>query len=260
MANARFLLENKLATATVLNGTAGTPTPPARTEVDPFVMERALNSDRRSVWKLDAENGTYFPYGYQLDLDAGASTTLDCIALGGLSCPGGEIVEIKVGYLNAYPSGGYNEVAGVVLSGSAERDGVAVFTSTSKRYWFVWIDATASPVIGSLRGGLMMDVGAAPNFGSQMTPFRNRVEQQLEDGSILINELGPDGADFSLNFSPILESSGALLLNLQKTAGSVTYVDPDDVGYEVFLKGGRVNIVRLGGGVVSASLELGRCP
>lgn len=260
MANARFLLENKFTTASVLNGTGGSPTPPVRTEVAPWLMERALNSDRRSVWKLDAENGTFYPYGYQIDIDLGTATAVDCIALGGLSCPGGEIVEIWVGYANSYPTSSYQTMGSINLAATVERDAVVTFSSQSKRYWFVWIDATAPPVIGCVRGGTMLNVGAAPNFGSQMAAFRNRIEQTLEDGSVLINELGPDGADFSLNFSPVLEATGVLLKKLQQTSGTFVYVDPSGIGYEVFLKGGRVNIASAGGGLVSVNVDLGRCP
>lgn len=262
MANARFLLENKFATASVLNGTGGSPTPPVRTEVAPWLMERALNSDRRSVWKLDTENATAVGYGYQIDIDLGSSQAVDCIALGGLSCPGGEIIEIAVGYANSYPTGSYTQMGSINLAALKERDVVFPFISASKRYWYAWIDATAPPVVGSFKGGAMLDIGAAPNFGAQMSPFRNRIEQTLEDGSVLINELGDEGADFSLTFSPVPVATGNLLRQLQKTSGSFVYVDPTNYGfgYDVFLKGGRVNVASVGGGLVSVSLELGRCP
>lgn len=260
MANARFLLENIFENATVLNGTGGSPTPPARSEVAPFVTERVLNRDRRSVMKFDTSNGTYFAGGYQIDLDTGSNVSADCIALGGLSCPGGEIIEIHVGYANSYPTSSYFFLGSINLAATTERDAVIPFVSASKRYWCVWIDATASPVVGCVRGGTMLNVGAAPNFGSQMSAFRNRIEQTLEDGTVLINELGDEGADFSLSFSPVLEYNGTLLRQVEKKSGTFIYVDPSNIGYEVFLKGGRINITPIGGGMVNVGMELGRCP
>lgn len=262
MANARFLLTNLASTATVKNGTGGSPTPPARSEEAPFTMERALNGDRRSLWKANAANDVlYFGTDYQLDLDLGSVTSVSAVHIGGMSCPGGAISSLEVGYFASYPSS-TAIVLGTVnfSSGSFPRDYTFTFNSVSARYLYVWIGASASPVIGNVFPAEVLDVGAAPNFGSQTSHFRNRIEQQLEDGSVLINELGYEGADFSLNFSPVLEATWTLLRRLEQASGTIVYVDPDNVGYEVYLKGGRVNVSKLGGGLFSVSFELGRCP
>lgn len=260
MANARFLLTNLASTATVKNGTGGSPTPPARTEISPFTMERALNDDRRSLWKLDAPNDVIFGGSYQLDLDLGSSKAVTCMGLHGLSCPGGEITSISFGSMNSYPTSSYSELGFASGAGVLARDVVVTFPSTAKRYWYFWVEATASPVIGKVSLGTHLDIGAAPNFGSEFAPFGNRIEQTLEDGSVLVNELGDDGGDFSLSFQPVENIVLANLNLVQQTRGTVVYIDPDDNGYEVFLKGRRLRIARLGGGLYSAGLDLGRCP
>lgn len=260
MANARFLLTNLAASATVKNGTGGSPTPPARSEVSPFVMERVLNDDRRSLWKLDAPNDTIVGGSYQLDLDLGSSQAATCMGLHGLSCPGGEITAISFGFMSTYPTSSYVEILPVTGATTLERDVVVTFPSVSKRYWYYWIEATAAPVVGKVSLGTHLDVGAAPNFGSSFTPFRNRIEQTLEDGSVLVNELGDSGGDFSLSFSPVTLATFANFRTLQQARGTMIYIDPDENGYEVFLKGGRLQSSKLGGDLYSVSLELGRCP
>ena len=261
MANARFLLTNLASSATIKNGTGGSPTPPARSEEAPFVMERALNGDRRSLWKSDAANDVlYFGTDYQVDLDLGSAVAVSAVHVGGMSCPGGVITSMEVGYFASYPSTTPVVLGNINFGGTTPRDHTFTFNAVSARYLYLWIGASASPIIGNIFPAQMLDVGAAPNFGGQTSHFRNRIEQQLEDGSMLINELGYEGADFSLSFSPVLEATGTLLRRLEQAPGTIVYVDPDDVGYEVYLKGGRINVAKLGGGLVSVSFELGRCP
>ena len=256
MATARFILANLAENATLLNGTGGAPTPPVRSEVSPFTMERALNSERRSLWKAGAQNSVGSP-GWQLDLDLGAAASINAAAVHGIRCPGGVINAIAAGYLDTYPSLTYVYIGGMVLNG---RDAHITFSTFSKRYWSFFIDATAAPIIGRVKLGTILDIGLAPNPGSESSPFRNRVETQLEDGSISLNELGDPGHDFSLAFDPVTPIYRDRLESLHAHPGTLTYIDPRNRCFETFLRQGRVGSTSNGENAAGNRVEMGRCP
>ncbi len=260
MATCRFILENLLAGASVLNGTAGSPTPPARSEVAPFVMERALNSDRRSLWQANAPNATagfpFFGSGYQIELDAGANVTLDTFAFHGLSCPGGTINLIHVGTHPAYPSALYNTMADTSDYGPIVRDAcITTSVPQTARYWWIWFDSSAAPVVGRIVGGLKVDLGVAPNPGAETTTFQNRIEQSMQDGSVNVNSLGYPGKRFTWNFDPILVGTRNLIRSVAAAPASVSYIDPDNICHEALISGGSVKVVRHYDGLYGASME-----
>lgn len=256
MGTCRFILTNYAETATVKNGTGGSPTPPARTEVSPFVMERALNSDRRSLWKLGAANaGTE----WQVDLDLGSAKAVDGAAVHGISCPGGTISAIWVGYVDdtVYPSIAYVPIQALTMNG---RDAGLDFASFTKRYWFFLIYATAAPVLGRLVLGPVTDLGLAPNFGALSAPRQNRLEQVGEDGSVTLNVLGHPGHDFELEFNPCTQAKRDAVAALHNYPGTLTYFDPEDRCFETILRDGRPDPRRVGADAYSVSLEMTRLP
>lgn len=257
MGTCRFVLNNLAENATIKNGSGGSPTPPARSEVAPFVMERALRDDRRSLWKTGAPNDVfYFGVGYQADIDLGSAGLVSSISLHGLSCPGGSLSSLEVGYFTSYPSITPNPTGNLNLSSTTPRDLGLRFTEVGARYWYVVIHASAAPVIGRVKIGALLDLGIAPNPGSTSSPFRNRLEQVLEDGSVIVNEVGYPGRDIGLNFDPITPATGAQLETIQRFPGPVTYYDQDDNCFECIVRGGRVELARVGGGLLSAQLNL----
>lgn len=257
MATCRFVLTNVAENATVLNGTAGSPTPPVRSELAPFTMERALNPDRRSLWRAGAANDVSAGTDWQLDIDLGSAMAVNVATLHGLSCPGGAITAVGAGYLDSYPSGTYVLIGGMLLNG---RDAHMVFSTFTKRYWTFLIQATAAPVVGRVVLGQTVDLALAPNPGSESSPFRNRAEQELEDGSFNINELGSPGHSFALTFDPASASTRIALESLHGVPGSLTYIDPRDRCFEVLLRQGRVGERRIGTAHDGLSIEMARLP
>lgn len=258
MSTCRFIRFNLAESWTVLNGTAGSPTPPVRTESAPYVMERALNSDRRSLWRLGATNDTIFGGNYQLDLDAGSSTMVSALALHGLSCPGGEIQQVSFYSTVAYPTPLYSLIDSVATSGTVVRDAGIVFAPMAKRYWTIYIEATAPPIVGRVVAGQSYDLGLAPNPGSVSTPFRIRSVQPLQDGSLQLTELGYEGRDIQLNFDPVTTASRDLVLALRELPGSVTYFDPDGNCFEIAIDG--ITHTRYYNDVHGVSLQAKRLP
>ena len=256
MGTCRFLITNLAEGATVKNGSGGSPTPPVRSEVTPFVMERALNADRRSLWRAGATNDTIGFTCYQLDIDLGSAKDVNFAAVLGLSCPAGAIVGAGVAYLDSYPST-YTQQGGMDFNG---RDGHMVIPTFTKRYWALAIEATASPALGRFVLGSLIDLGVAPNPGSQSTPLQNRREQVGEDLSVTINEIGSPGHDFKLLFDPCTAAVRAMLDTVAAARGSVVYIDPEDRCFEVFVRGGRPETSSVNSSMSSVVLEMSRLP
>lgn len=266
MGTCRFILTNLAAGATVLNGTGGAGWPMPRSEVSPFVVERSLNSERRSLWRSAA---AYDPLGLggfdrSVDLDLGNAVTINAAAVLGCSTPVGNIPYAEVGFYNAYPPTSQLAISLLQING---RDAGIDFSSLAftKRYWYLRVDgsgtsAAEAPTVGRLVLGQVYDLGMAPNPGSESTPFRNRLEQGQQDGSIHVHELGYPGHDFTLNFEPVTPAQADLVLALNSARGSVIYIDPDDRFFEVIIRGARIRNIRHYAGVRGVSLEMSRLP
>lgn len=259
MGTCRFILGNYAATALIKNGSGGSPTPPVRSEVAPFVMDRALNGHRRSLWKAGAQNSTIGISGWQLDLDFSLDREVTGVALHGITCPGGEITGITPFYLEAYP-GGPSDYIGTQPVTFNGRDAQAYFPNLAERYWSILIEATAAPVIGRIVIGSLLDLGVAPNPGSQSSEHQNRLEQVADDGSVTLLELGYPGHDFTLNFDPCTAAVRGMLQAIAAHPGSVTYIDPEDRCFEVFVRGARPDTSSVNTSMYSVSLEMARLP
>lgn len=252
MASAKFLTSNLFASATILNGTGGSA--PARSEVSPFVLEHLLDADRRRLWKAGSTPTTSGPDQWVIDFDLGSAQDVSCMATHGLSCPGGVIEGVGVLYYNSYPAGVVG-ISGMHLNG---RDAGLTFGPFNKRYFGLVVQATAPPIIGRVVGGEYVDLGTAPNPGSISAPFRNRLEQVDGDGSVHIVERGPNGHDFDMQFDPVLDATAAQLEALTEVSSSLTYFDPRGRCFEIYVKGGRVDVAPVGGGCSSVRFQAGR--
>ena len=261
MGTCRFLLDNLVLNATILNGSGGSPPPPARSEVAPWVMERALNSDRLAVHRWGAPNDTIaFGSGFQLDLDLGANYPVDTVTLHGLSVIGGQLSGVSVHHYTSYPSGSPVTVYDDVFLDSNRRDQWVSFPSASARYWTVLIQATGAPIVGRIAMGQITDLDIAPNPGAKSSPFQNRLEQQLPDGSLNLNHQGYTGRNFAWTFDPVYTAMADQLEALVDRKGSLIYIDPDDRVFEIAIRGGAADISRVTQGLQSVSLEGVRLP
>lgn len=259
MGTCRFVLNNFAEAATVKSGTGGTPPAAVRSEVAPFVMERCLNADRRSLWKSGAQNATGAA-GWQIDLDLGGVKAVQYAGIHGIDCPGGIVQGIWIGATVNDTNVGDADLVIHSLTANGRDYGYPIGTF-SKRYWWLYVQATAAPVIGRLVLGTLTDLGLAPNPGAESTPFRNRLEQGFPGGSFNLNELGDPGRDFSLSFDPVAsQSQWDAIEQLSGYAGSLIYLDPADRAFEVIIRGGRVRCTRSGAELQTRSLEMARLP
>jgi len=258
VATCRFILGNLAETATVKNGSGGGA--PARSEASPLVMERALNPHRRSLWKGGSANCILGYTAYQLDIDVGfigGAQQCTAAAIHGLSS---NIQLADLYTLAAYPGTvpDYVGLDSVTVSG---RDAHSVFPSLASQYWsLVLTTSSGPPTVGRLVLGSLVDLGVAPNPGSQSSEHQHRLEQVAEDGSVTLLELGYPGHDFTLNFDPCSQAVRTKLRAIAAHRGSVTYIDPENRCFEVFVRGGRPDTSSVNTSFSSVSLEMARLP
>lgn len=259
MANTRFILANLAESAVVANGAAGGP---ARLEYAPFVMERALNRDRNSVWKLDGFGG-----GIALDLDFGSAVALTAGAVLGLKAlDGGSWTQCNIWYSSTYYPAAVTWTAASSNSFSADparRNFGASWGSVSRRYWRVELALAAAPklyTIGRVVLGVLLDLGIEHSPSGGVSPFQNRVEQGLADGSFNINTLGDPGSDIILPFNSVPAATRTMLESVAAATGSVVLLDNDGKTRECLVRGGRARESRPFTGLYDVSLELAELP
>lgn len=259
MSNTRFLLTNRAETATVKNGSGGGA--PARDETSPFTMERALNADRRSLWKSSSGVSSVL-----FDIDLGAAYSISVGALLGFTpLSAGGFVGFDLSYAATYYPAGWT-LAGTTSSVAGDRDLGAILASVSARYWRFAITLSASPNIsvgrvflGSYSSG-GHDLGGIHSPGGISAPFQNRLEQVMDDGSSNINALGFPGRDFTFPFNMVTATVRDKLMAIAAATGSVVLVDAEDKAYEVLVTGGRCNVARNTDSLFNVVLECRRLP
>lgn len=259
MANSRFVLTNYAESATVKNGSGGSA--PNRDETSPFVMERALNADRRSLWKSGLGTGLI-----NVDLDLGAARSISYAGLHGLTTlPSDSSGLLSIYYATSYYPGSWSTFGSTVWA-SGDRDcGVVTTANTSARYWRFAI-TLGSPATDLSLGRLVLgnaltyDLGGIHSPGGESSPFQNRIEQALQDGSINLNTLGFPGRDFTLPFHQATSTTRNLMKAIAAWPGSVIFIDAEGAAYEVIVNGGRLNRQLTAANLYSLLLEMRRLP
>lgn len=240
MSNSRFLLTNLLAdpNAYVENGIGLNA--PARTEVSPYLMERAMDSDRMTVWK--GGGGLDFDIG----LDAVSANAVSAAAVLGIGNTG--ITNVKVfsraAYYGAagYGGGGWIQRGGTMTTTGLRDLGIS-FDAVSDDFWRFQM-FTGGYIVGTLWLGPVTDLGILYSPTSQSSPNRSRIEQRYADGSMVINDLGPPGRDIRLLFANVRQSMADTLEALADQPGSFVYLDPRGRAHEVICPNGAVSVVQ----------------
>ena len=257
MSNTRFVLTNYVDSGTILNGTGGSA--PAVDETSPFTMDRTQNGDRYSLWKTGSGAS---PFLY--DIDLGAARAIDVAALLGFSTvPAGDLIILTVSYATSYYPGAWTTFSGT--TGAATRDmGLVISAPVTARYWrFSIATGSASAItVGRILLGktTSYDLGGVHSPGGISTPFQNRIEQQMEDGTFNLNVLGFPGHDFTFPFNKVLAATRTSMRAIAAATGSVVLVDAEDQVYEVIITGGRANGSRDSSNMFNVSLEAKRLP
>lgn len=258
MPNSRFSILNRAESATLKNGTGGGA--PALDQVSPYTMANAQTADRRTPWQ-SSSGAASFDY----DLDLGASRTISVAALLGLRMVTSESSgTLEVSYTSSYPGGPWTSIGTQTWASGARDVGIVLSNTAAGRYWRFTItpDTTQNIVVGRVWLGnyTNYDLGGMHSPGGISSPFQNRIEQALEDGSVNINTLGFPGRDFTLPFNTASETLRDQLTAVAATSGTVVYIDPEDDVYEVYVRQGRAQVARSGNALFAATLEMARLP
>lgn len=256
MSNSRFSLTNYVESGTIKNGSGGGA--PATNESSPYLMTRAQNSDRRSLWKTSA--GTS-PILFDIDLGSAKSIQVGAV-LGLTTLPSDDGGTLTVQYASSYYPGAWTTL-GTATWAAGDRDVGVIAAAQSYRYWRFSIAPTSMLNLSAGRlwlGDLAAyDLGGIHSPGGVSSPFQNRLEQAMADGSFNINTLGFPGRDFSLPFEQVPSATRDLLMTVAAQSGTVLFADADDDVYEVLVRGGRANSAR-SGLLYSTGLEMARLP
>lgn len=260
MANSRIVTTNFLSTATLTNNTGGGS--PALDEASGYPTTRAQNADRESVWKTSATPSSPI----NVDFDLGSARTVNvAAALGFRAASGVGAATTVVVYSSStatYPRTW--DARGSFSLTNAPRDAGDSFADVSARYWRFEIACTAQFQIGRLFVGNATDLGGIHARGGLSSPYRNRNEQPLLSGVVLIEDLGDMGREFTLTFPAKGDSVRSYFESMSNVSGTLLYLDPDDNIYEVYVPGGRTEHARIfhanGAGLYDLSVRLVRCP
>lgn len=256
MSNTRFSLTNLVETGTIKNGSGGGA--PVTNESGAFTMTRAQNSDRRSLWKTSAGAS---PILFDIDLGSAQSVMVGAV-LGLNTLPSNDGGVLTVQYANAYYPGAWTTL-GTAAWASGDRDVGVLAAAQSYRYWRFSIAPTSMLDISAGRLWLgtlaTYDLGGIHSPGGISSPFQNRLEQPMQDGSFNLNALGYPGRDFALPFNKVPLATRDQLLAIAAASGTVLLADAEDDVYECVVTGGRANVAR-GNNLYDVALELKRCP
>jgi len=239
----RFILSNRLTTATLLNGT-GAPAP-ARDETSPFTMEKLMTADRLAFYK----SSSLPTYPVSMDFDLGANRSCGAAAVHGftalLDTGGPTIVTSFIVYYstaaNGYPpvSGNPWTAAGTISTLSSPRDAGVVFAggAASARYWRFEPNGVGGQfVIGRLALGPVTDLSVVSSAGYAPRGYGNRLETRMLNGDPAFQILNENLAyDFLLPMRDVTNSTSSTLWSLLDQDTSFTMIDYNDVFREAWL-------------------------
>jgi len=228
MSNTRLGVTNLLAAGTIANGTGGGP---ARSEVAPFVMDRVLIGDRRSLWIAGAQNadtGTTWEIVFNL----GSSKSFSMASLHAVEGVG--LTQVNVGKYTSYPSTRVS-IGNMVQNG---RDWGMSFASESAQYVSYKVSGTDLVSVGGGFLGVVSDLGVIglPDFIT--TPRRIRTEIPQTDGDYIVNDTGRMGHEFEMTFYAKDLTELGVYEALINTGGSIVLLDERDRCFEVLVVGG----------------------
>lgn len=257
MANTKIDTTNHVAAATLKNGTGGGA--PALDETLPYGMANLLTSDRYTIWKT-ASTPSASPV--LLDLDLGSDKATKAVAVLGYRRVGASAVT-TVTVKSAASASGYVPGAwttqGTFSLSANPRDNGCEFSSVSHRYWRLeFAHGGSAWSAGRIWIGSPTDLGAIHSPGGLYAPHRNRLETPLPSGATVLQDLGDPGADFTLPWNSIESSLRTTLQALADATGSFLLVDPDGNFFEVFMRNGRVPVVRQFSSLFDINLEMAR--
>ena len=232
MGTVRFVTTNLVETNGVLkNGTGGGA--PARDEVSPYLMENALQHDRRVLWQQSSGNAM------QVDLDLGANRNIAIAGLHGhrpLGPTGIGISSCVVQYATAaggYPPAGWTTVGTMAF---VPRDAISLFNQVSGRYWRFDLDGVFDAfTLGKLLLGVVnQDLGLNPSRQTERIRVPNVVDRTAGEDPI-VTLTGDVRRLFTLHFRNITSTVLSKILVAAVPGQSFILIDRNDSPWEVIV-------------------------
>ena len=226
MANLRFLTLNLVqAFGALKNGTGGGA--PARDEVAPYVMENAMDRDRRTLWQQSSGAGMTF------DIDLLAAKNVTYCGIHGLRGVGGGGVGVcDVQYATSYPPGGWTNFGTLTPAGA--RDAYALVGQQNARYWrFDFSIVSSAFSIGKLWLGVVnVDLGFSFTARRERPRLPTIIERSMaEDPFVTVR--GDVRTEFEIDFFNVTATTLSNLRNLVLSGNSFIMLDFNDNVYEV---------------------------
>ena len=210
-----------------------------RDEVSPYVMENAMDHERRKLWQATG-------VGVIVDFDLGANRNVTAAAMmghRGLGASGAGASTIVV--QSSASANGYPPAAGTSWSNRAtlnnpSRDLGAVFNNVSARWWrFEFTVVSASFSLGKFAlGVLAIDLGFLWSPGGPRLGISPNVEERTVGLDPVISYVGDDREHWDLPYRSILNASRLQLDNIRKLRTSVIIVEKGDVFKEAIVRRG----------------------
>ena len=231
MSNSRFGYQNLLDPAAVVVAN-GDGIGPVRSEVAPYLMERAMDGERSTFWQAGAANQDS-GFAWEIVFDFGAPVAATMMAA--LAVDGSGLASCNAGVYSSYPS--TKSANNLIRNG---RDWGLTFASKSSQYWFFKVVATELHKVGDFYIGPHVDLGIVGNTNFDTTPYRVRNEQPQTDGSFNVNDADRMGHDFEMQFLAKNLTDTAKYEALISKPGTVIHIDERDRTFEVLIRGGRL--------------------
>lgn len=241
MSNTRFLTLDRVASATLLNGTGGGA--PALEETSPYTLSNIKTTDRYTFWKMGAAQA----YPVVVDIDLGAARTIEsCFVLGTRGADTSSYwstytVESQAAYV---PAGAW-ALRGTGTHGITARDSGVAFASASARYWRITFSGFGQMSLGRLLLGQLTDLGGISSPGGEDSPNGTRIIQTMVGGAMASYDLSDDrGRSITLPFNGVLEAVRSNLNTIAGSSGSVVLLDALDAAYECVVPDRALSISR----------------
>lgn len=229
MATSRFGLTNRMSSAaTVKNGSGGGA--PARDEDADFPMDNVLQGDRHVVWRSSASPS----YPIRLDVDLGGNRTIEALGFHGMF---GAWLGITAYYqTGAYSAGGTWTAMAVPSVASMPRDTGAVFAAVANvRSLRFDISGSGQIGCGKFFAGALVDLELVGSPGMENNTRLNRELVTLPSGATFAYSLGANGHEITIPVEQVSTATSSLIEQLAGQTGSFTFVDLQDVFYDVLL-------------------------
>jgi hypothetical protein len=212
--NTRFAKggDNRVITATLINGNGGYASSPARSEDAQYPMTNLAVNDRDVVWRTAAGLSGLF----NAEFDFGQDRDVDVIAVHGISS-------------DSYSAGGTWTVARSNLTLALDC-GLQLAAPKRARYWRFKFASTAGgfSISNFYLGLLSVDLGVLYSSGAEDRVIYNRIRSRTMMGQPRLTQMGESGRGFNFQLINCSKAQADTLRTLANETVPLTYLSPMD--------------------------------